>query len=224
MQKWADNISIWWKSLVHPETADKLVLEEVRPAGFDRTLLLGVAFLYAIYGVSMGLFRGALPAVVAGLKLPFLFLFTQVICFPLFYILNCLMGPRLKTRHCFRLLLLATSANASALASYAPISYFFTLTTSKMGYHFLVIMHVAVFAVAGLLSIVVIALVVRSTAVRLQYRIRPAFIIGWSTLYALVGTQMAWVLRPWVGAWTVPYAPLRPIGGSFIESIVRLLF
>ena len=224
MESWGNTIKIWWKSLVHPETADELVLEVVKPAGFNRSLVIGIAFLYAVYGLSMGLFRGTFPALVAAVKLPFLFLLTQVICFPLFYVLNCLMGPRLKINHCLRLLLLATSANAIALASYAPISYFFTLTTSKMGYHFLVLMHVAVFAVAGMLSIIVITLVVRSTASRLKYRIRPAFIIAWSTLYAFIGTQMAWVLRPWIGTWTVPYAPFRPLEGSFIESVIKLLF
>lgn len=224
MKRWDDSIRIWWKSLVHPETADKLVLEDEGPPGFNRFLLFGIACSYAVYGLSMGLFRGAVPALVAAVKLPFLFLFTQVICFPFFHVLNCLMGPRMKIAHCYRLLLLATSANAIALASYAPISYFFTLTTSKMGYHFLVLMHVAVFTVAGALSIVVIALVVRSTALRLRYRIRRAFILAWSLLYVFVGTQMAWVLRPWIGTWTVPYAPFRPLEGSFIESVVRLLF
>jgi hypothetical protein len=223
MGNWGNNIRIWWKCLVHPETAHELVLEEVKPTGFGRSLLLGIAVLYAVYGLSMGLFRGAYPGLVAAFKLPFLFLFTQLICFLPFYVLNCLMGPRLKINYCYRLLLLATSANAIALASYTPISYFFTLTTSKMGYHFLVLMHVAVFTVAGMLSIVVIMLVVRSTASRLKYRIRPAFILAWGLLYAFVGTQMAWVLRPWIGTWTVPYAPFRPLEGSFIESVIRLL-
>jgi hypothetical protein len=195
---------------------------EKRP-GFTRFLVLGITSLYLAYGFPMGLFRGAGPGIVSGLKLPFLYLFTVVICVPAFYVLNCLIGPRLSRTQCLRLLLMAVSVNAVALASYAPVALFFTLTTSPKGYGFLVLMHVGVFAVAGILSVIVISVIFRATAAELGHRIRPLMVIGWGFLYAFVGTQLSWVLRPWIGSLTIPYAPFRPIEGSFIESVTKLI-
>src|SRR5690606_24139508 len=104
-------------------------------------------------------------------------------------------------------------------ASYAPVSLFFTLTTSKTGYTFLVLMHVAAFAVSAVISLLVIGLVFRAVAAETGRPLRLWFVLSWGGVYAFVGTQMSWVLRPWIGAWGTPYAPLRPIGGSFIESV-----
>jgi hypothetical protein len=34
---------------------------------------------------------------------------------------------------------------------------------------------------------------------------------------------MSWVLRPWIGFRGIEYTFLRPIGGSFFESVRRLV-
>jgi hypothetical protein len=179
--------------------------------------------LYMLYGSSMGLFRGSGASVISGFKLPFLYLLTLLVCFPPFYVLNCLDGPRLGVRQGVRLLLIAASANAVALASYTPVSDFITLTTSQSGYTFLVLMHVIVFAVSAILSLVVVALVFRATAAKLGYRLRPGVLATWALLYALVGTQMSWVLRPWVGTASQSYTLFRARGGSFIEMLWNLV-
>ena len=156
--------------------------------------------------------------------LPLLYLATVSVCFPAFYVLNCLYEHRLTARQCLRLLLIATSTNALALASFAPVSLFFSLTTSKEGYTFIVLLQVAVFAVAALLSVVAIGLIFRATAASLGRRLRPSLVVAWAALYAVVLSQMSWVLRPWIGTWNMPYSPFRAIGGSFIETIMQMLF
>lgn len=223
MSGWPDHFSTWWTALVRPERAADIVLERGRGVPFTRFLILAVAILYAIYGLSMGLYRGPSSCLFSALKLPVLYLATFTVCFPLFYVLNCLYEQRLPVGQCARLLLIATSANALALASFAPIGLFFSLTTSRAGYTFIVLLHVAVFAVAALLSVIEIGVVFRATAASLGRRLRPTLVITWAALYAFVLSQMSWVLRPWIGAWTLEYAPFRPIGGSFIETILDLL-
>ncbi|MBM3333399.1 hypothetical protein FJY63_01945 [Candidatus Sumerlaeota bacterium] len=223
MRIWIEYVALWWDALVHPDRAGRLVLDKRIGRGFDRFLVAGIAALYALYGLSMGLFRGYGPAAVSGLKLPFLYLLTLAVCLPAFYVLNCLWGSRLSVPECVRLLLVAVSSNAAALASYAPFSFFFTLTTSRGGYRFLVLMHVAVFALSAIASVGVIALIFRATAAQLGRHLRAGVVVQWAILYAFVGTQMSWVLRPWVGSWSGPYAPFRPIGGSFIESLYNLI-
>lgn len=215
--------STWWAAIVHPDSAVSLVLTPEKGERFTRFLVIAVAALYALYGVTMGVFRGVGAGLFSGLKLPLLYLATLLVCFPAFYVLNCLYAQRLSARQCLRMLVLATSTNAVALASFAPISLFFTLTTSRAGYTFLVLLQVAVFGVSALLSVVVIGMIFRATAASLGRRLRPALVVTWAALYAVVLSQMSWVLRPWIGTWTLEYAPFRPIGGSFIEAILRLL-
>ena len=159
MARFGGYISTRWAALVRPESAADLVLDRERGARFSRFLALAVAVLYAVYGLSMGVYRGAAATVFSALKLPLLYLATVTVCFPAFYVLNCLYEHRLSARQCLRLLLIATSTNALALASFAPVSLFFSLTTSKAGYTFIVLLHVAVFMVAALLSVIAIGLI-----------------------------------------------------------------
>jgi len=224
MGRWADEVSSWIGALVRPARAGELVLTGDGGAPFARRLGLTVAALYGFYGLSMGLYRGALPGVISALKLPFLYLTTLGVCFPAFYVLNCLHRQRLSSGQCGRLLLVATSTNALALASFAPVSFFFTFTTSRAGYTFIVLLQVAVFAIAALLSVVEIALIFRATAARVGRRVPASLIASWAVLYAFVLSQMSWVLRPWIGTWVLEYRPFRPIGGSFIEAILNMLF
>ncbi len=46
---------------------------------------------------------------------------------------------------------------------------------------------------------------------------------AWIVIYALVGMQMAWILRPFVGRPDAPLALFRPLGGNFFESLVHTL-
>lgn len=222
MSNWLTHLKIWWDALVHPAKAGDLVMTRETTPGFYVFLTIEVVAMYAIYGLSMGLFRGVFPGFVSSVKMPFLFVASLLICFPAFYVCNCYTELRLTIGQCLRLLLLAVSANAIALCSYAPLSFFFTLTTSRNGYEFLVFMHVLVFALAGLASICVIVLVFRSTAARAGKRIRPLMVAVWGIIYAFVGTEMAWVLRPWIGWWEIDYAPFRPLQESFVESLLRV--
>jgi len=224
MGSWIEYISTWWGAVVRPEDAADVVLRPERRARFTQFLTIAVAVLYALYGMSMGVYRGPASVLFSALKLPLLYLATLTVCYPIFYVLNCLYDQRLSGAQCRRLLLVATSTNALALASFAPVSVFFSLTTSKAGYTFMVLLNVGVFAVAALLSVVAIGLIFRATAASQGRRLRPSLVVTWATLYAFVLSQMSWVLRPWIGTWTLPYRPFRAISGSFIETIVRMLF
>jgi hypothetical protein len=210
-------LSVWWEAVQQPLRAARLVLDD-RP-GFTRFLAVSVIVLYAFYGLSMGIFRGGMPSLFSGIKVPFLYLLSLAVCFPALYLINAFLGPRLRPRQCLRLLLLALSVNAAALASYAPFSFFFTLTTSRDGYQFLVMMHVIVYGVSGLISMIVVVRVFRATAQLRKLPFTAGLLLLWGTLYAFVGTQMAWALRPWIGNWGIEYTPLRPVSGSFIEAV-----
>ncbi len=218
-------IGQWWGALLHPSAAGALIAEP-SASRLDLWLSVGVASAYAVYGSSMGITRGGFPAAVSALKLPLLYILTLSVCLPCFYLLNGLFGPRLRLRSCIRLLLLAVSANAIAVLSYAPVSFFFSFTTSTgtaTGYRFMILMHVAVFAVAGALSLGVIGMIFREAAAAHRATLRPAFLAAFALVYGLVGMQMAWVLRPWVGSWGIDYTPFRPIESSIFETLGKLI-
>ena len=223
MKDFAEHIGTWWRALTNPRYACRIVLDEKERRGFIRSVVIGTVVLYAAYGLSMGLFRGFVPGLISALKMPMLYLLTLCVCFPVFYVLNCMTGPGLELVQAIRLLVIAVSANAVAISSYTPLSLFFTLTTSKAGYPFMIIMHVLVLGLAGLISVVVIVLNFRATAAAVNRSVRPFMIVTWGAIYGLVGTQMAWVLRPMIGTWSAPYTAFRPIEGSFIERIWLLI-
>lgn len=43
----------------------------------------------------------------------------------------------------------------------------------------------------------------------------------WVIVFGLVGAQMAWILRPFIGAPNKPFTWFRPAGGNFYESVVH---
>jgi hypothetical protein len=45
----------------------------------------------------------------------------------------------------------------------------------------------------------------------------------WVVVFGLVGAQMAWVLRPFIGAPDIPFAWLRDRESNFFEAVVRAL-
>jgi hypothetical protein len=210
----------WWSALSRPERAGAWLLgEEGVEARFGRALAPALLLPMAVYGLGMGSFRGWTPALISGLKLPFLFLLTIAICLPPFYAINCVWGPRLRWGPCARMMALAASASSAAVGAFAPINFFFSMTTSREGYLFLVMMHVALFALAGGISLFEIAMIFRAAAERLGRPFRRSIFLAWALLYAFVGSQVSWTLRPWIGSHSIRYQPFRPIGGSFIEAV-----
>ena len=92
-------------------------------------------FLTASYGVAAGAYVGVLQALSAGIKLPVLVLATLVICFPAFYVVQILVGSRLRLTQVLVLVLAALSLTAILLAAFVPVTVFFLITGAN--YYFL---------------------------------------------------------------------------------------
>ena len=81
-------------------------------------------------------------------------------------------------------------------------------------------MQVVVFALAGTISLIVILLIFRATAAELGRRFHWAVFVGWGILYGFVGMQVAWTLRPWIGAHYHNFKIIRwPFRWSLYEKI-----
>ena len=200
--------------------------------------LLAVALLLgAGYGACMGLFGamrggtdGWMQLVACVTKVPLLFLLTLVVTFPSLYVSSALHDAPIEPAATLRLLLIAIAVDLALLASLGPVVAFFTVSTTS--YPFMVLLNVVVFALAGLAGLAVIRRALESLFAEERgadepdgARRRPAarassrFVFkAWLVIVAVVGAQLGWVLRPFVGAPGLPFAWFRSRESNFFEA------
>jgi len=178
-------------------------------------LIASVAFL-ALYGAVMGSSHSALQALSSAVKLPLLFLATMAICAPTLYFFNLIFGSGQSLSQNVALMLTAITVTAVVLVSCAPIVLFFLLTSSH--YQFFKLLNVGVFAVAGIVGVLFLAQGMR--AVSGGARAPQNVVRLWVLIYAFVGSQAAWTLRPFVGAPSMPFELVRRLGGNFYANIL----
>jgi hypothetical protein len=223
------------------------------------TTLVWAGFLCgAIYGVAMGVYAVLRPGEASfqqlfatAIKVPLLFLLTLVVTFPSLYVVSALFDSRLRFQQTLRLLLAAMAANLALLASFAPVTVFFTLSTES--YPFMILLNVAFFGVAGFTGLaflrkaldgvfsagdpnppesrgVDVEITEPEAARKVPSTRRPGdptpsrriFTI-WTFIYAIVGAQMGWILRPFVGNPDLPFTWFRPRQSNFFEAILAAI-
>jgi hypothetical protein len=153
-----------------------------------------------------------LPILVA-LKIPLLFLLNLVVCALALYALNLSFGMRLHFMPAMTVMLLALAGTGVLLAVFAPIALLFTVVTTN--YHFMKTLHMLVFAAAGSFGLKILAGALANLrspppGVENAPAVRPRpnlLLLVWLLVYCLVGTQLAWTLKPFLGT---PYLPETP--------------
>jgi hypothetical protein len=193
---------------------------------------LGAKLLYSIftlvvcsgiYGAAAGAYAGPLQALSAAIKLPVLFLGTLFICFPGFYVVQVLVGSRLKLAQVLTLVAGALALSAVLLVAVVPVTVFFLLTGAN--YYFLTLLHVLIVLSAGLVGMVALHQGLAFACEQRGVYPRRAMVImkAWAVLFAFVGIQMAWNLQPFVGDRGVPFQLFRHNEGNFYTAIVYSL-
>lgn len=207
---------------------------------------LGAAygFFMGWYGVFSHTPPNYLQMAAAMIKLPALFLLTLLVTFPSLYVFNSLVGCRLTFGATLRLLVGAIVVNLAVAASFGTILGFFTVSTSS--YPFMVLLNVALLGVAGLIGLGFLLRALRRVALvqsagafaptggtdeaAIERRgSTPANVLGpanaifriWILIYALVGAQMGWLLRPFIGDPNTPFQWLRPRSGNFFLAVAN---
>ncbi|MEZ5979335.1 MAG: hypothetical protein R3F34_14095 [Planctomycetota bacterium] len=218
-----------------------------------RTLVLAGVFLGGLYGAAMGLFAAVRPEgtnvaqlFASAIKVPLLFLLTLVVTYPSLYVVSALFDSRLRHRETLRLLLAAMAANLALLASLGPITAFFTLCTES--YAFMVVLNVVFFALAGLVGLAFLRRAVLAVfdvgapvavpddddgpppldgpprTMRATTPVSLRVFSIWLLIYGVVGAQMGWILRPFVGAPRLPFEFFRSERDSnFFEAVAKAL-
>ena len=187
-------------------------------------LLVILILLTALHGVIMGASASWMQMVSSGLKLPLLYLLSTLICFPVLYVINVIMGSKLSCPRTLALILLSLSLNGILLASCAPIVLFFALTGAT--YDFLKVLEVAILFFCGVCAMgglwKGLEAMCEKSSLYPKQAVRILFV--WGIVFGIVGTQMAWSLRPFVGTPNMEFEWFRTFDYSnFYESVFHSL-
>ncbi|MFB2975929.1 actin-binding WH2 domain-containing protein [Microseira sp. BLCC-F43] len=204
-----------------------LFLEEIRqgvklPSKIFSLLVCSSLFL-AIYGGIMGIYHSWMQALSSAVKLPALYLITLLVCLPTLYFSNIIFGSKRTFGQHFALVLTAVSVTSVLLFSFAPITLFFLISTTH--YQFLILLNVAIFSLTGWIG--VSSLYQAANCILEQDTegsdTRRKILQAWLFLYAFVGCQLGWTLRPFFGTPDSPFSLFREREGNFYVSVFQSL-
>lgn len=192
------------------------IASDDRLSELARGLVVIIMLCAAIFGAAMGFYRGGIQMLFAAVKLPLAILLTAALSVPAYMAMNAAANREAHPRQDACLVLLALAGASLLISATAPIIVLAAFW--GYAYHSMILLVVACCAVGGLYGLTIF---VRGVA----RRAGPARILigcGLAMLFATVGSQMSWTLRPFlVRPRTVQVPFIRGIEGSFMESVGR---
>ncbi|HYC78618.1 MAG TPA: hypothetical protein VEI02_13405 [Planctomycetota bacterium] len=158
----------------------------------------GYGFTMGAWGLGTFGFRPK-QALFSGLKVPILLTLAPFVCLPNFFVVNTVLGLRDDFATACRGVLASQAVVAATLLALAPVTA--TGYASVADYATAVAINGAQFLVASVAGQIALARYYRRLIAR-DRRHRAAR-NAWLVLYVFVAIQLAWVLRPFVGAPTI---------------------
>ena len=203
-------------------------LDEPGPAG---PLLCAAVIIVggSLYGVTLGLWRAPVQAVYTALKFPLLVFLTCGANAALNGMFAQVLGLELSFRQATQTILISFALAALILCAFSPVMLFLLWNTPALterqpvAHSLLLTSHVAVIAFAGIVANWrLLRLLERLSASVATAR---AILFSWLAGNLFLGSQLAWVLRPFVGTPGLPAQFLRthPWRGNFFESLLHAI-
>jgi hypothetical protein len=189
-----------------------------------RAMLIASYVFLAIFGLVLGAGHSIQQAAVSMIKLPAMFLLTLAVCAPSLHYLNILFGSRQTILQTLALVLTGIATTAVLLFSFAPISLFFLMTSSR--YEFYKVLNFFFCTLAGLLGVGFLreGLSIVTDAGADSGRNRRRLIsLCWVILFAFVGGQMTWTLRPFMGDPSLPFILFSQRGGNIYSDVLATI-
>jgi len=188
------------------------------------------SFAYSIifgllYGAVMGCFGGLsaerwIQIAYSSLKVPLLLLVTFGFALPPFFVMNTLLGVREDFAVALRAILEMQAGVALILASLAPLTLGVYVSTSQ--YEAAVLFNFLMFCLAACSAQIILYRRYRALIVRRA--IHAKLMWAWLACYCFIGAQLAWTLRPFIGAPNAPVHFFRGmLGGNVYEVLGHLL-
>jgi hypothetical protein len=175
-----------------------------------------------VYGGVMGAY-GARPwqMVYSAVKVPLLLLATLALSLPSYFVANTLLGLRSDFAAVVRAIVAAQAVLTIVLVALAPLTVFWY--ASATDYHAAILFNAVMFAIASLASQLVLVRGYRPLIARSS---KHRQLLGtWFVIYAFVGIQMGWSLRPFIGAPGIPVRFFRSEwGDNAYVFVARLIW
>jgi hypothetical protein len=193
-------------------------------------LHLAVIILGAgLYGATMGWWRAPQQALFVAIKFPLIILMVTAGNALINGLLAPLLGLGIRFYQSFSAIVMSFTVTSAILGAFSPVMAFLIWNapamtsniSSQPTYRIILLAHVAVIALAGtagnirLLQLLVLWSGSRVIAMRV--------LMAWLTGNLFLGTQLTWILRPFIGSPNLPVAFLRAnaFHGNFYETIFR---
>lgn len=189
--------------------------------GAQVTLICLLAFSY---GVIMGSYNSALQAISSGTKLCVLIFLTLLVCFPSFYIVQLVLGSKVKIKQLAIMILSGFLMTTTVMLAFAPIVLFFQLSGDN--YHFLQLLHVGVMVFSGFFGMRAVLDALKNSFA--ESGVYPKIGLNifriWVVIFAFVGAQLAWNLRPFVGNKDMKFELVRTnTQGNFYSTLLSAI-
>jgi hypothetical protein len=174
-----------------------------------------------LYGVVMGSYNGFLQAMVTGIKIPGLILLSLLICAPALFVIQYMIGSRMTFYQMGNTILAGFLVFTTITLSFAPIVIFFMITSEN--YAFLKLLHVAIFAFAGIFAITTIIKGLTFSCEKKNVYPKQGMNVFkiWMVIFAFVASQLAWNLRPFLGNRDLPFELFRAHEGNFYVAVIQ---
>ena len=185
-----------------------------------RSMIASSIIYLALYGIVLGSSNSWLQAGMSAIKLPALFLVTLLICLPTLYFFNLLYGSQLTFAQTATLMMAAVTITGALALAFASISLFFWLTVQD--YEFFVLLNVGILAITAWWGLSFLRQGVRHVQQGTQGR-TGRILAAWIAIYAFVGTQMGWALRPFFGYPGAPIEIVRRMQGTFYTGVFNII-
>ncbi len=176
--------------------------------------LTGATLGAALYGLGLASFSGnPMQLLASGIKMPILLIGAALLCFPTFHFVQIAHSrDPLNLKDALRVVSTALAATGFTWAALSPPVLF--LVTTSHYYGLARGIAVAVGAAGG-----VVGLIRFRTLLRAHWQQEPQPAERWAMrlyglLFSVVGLQLAWVLRPFIGSPFLDFTWFRALGST----------
>jgi len=199
--------------------------EKSRVLGYVAVICTGAG----LYGAAMGYWRSPVQASYNLIKFPLVILATTLGNALINGMIAPLLGLNLGFRQSVMLVLMSFTIAAAILGSFAPIVFFIVWNTPSLAgqvevpwatYNFVQLTQVVIIAFAGVVANLRLFRLLQSLS--RSDRVARKIVFAWLVSNLFLGSQLCWILRPFIGSPVLPVEFLRPTAfqGNFYETVI----
>ncbi len=191
---------------------------------------LAVVVGAGLYGAAMGWWRDPWQAAYVAIKFPLIVLLTTLGNALLNAMMAPLLGLNLTVRQSFQAVLMSFAIASVILGSFSPLTAFVVwnsppissdLRASGGTHSFILLMHVAIIAFAGIVANLHLVRLLRGLSG--SQTVARRVLLAWLAGNLFLGSQLSWILRPFIGSPGLPVEFVRAdaFRGNFYETVFR---